>query len=215
MKIHILTMFPDSFSSYFKTSILRIAQEKGIFEPIIYNLCDFSVKNTRRVDSRPYGGFPGTIISAEPLYDAINSIEEKHGKLEKIYLSPRGEMLKQQTFEKLAKNEKDLILICGHYEGIDQRIIEIFGIKEISIGNYVLSGGELASMVLIDGIVRLLPQVISEKSLEEESFSKKLKRKKEYPQYSRPEDFLGIKVPKELLSGDPKEIEKWKKKFIS
>ena len=213
-KIHIITMFPDSFSSYLNTSILKIAREKWIFEPVFYNLCDFSVKNTRRVDDRPYGWFPWTIISAEPLYKVITHIEEKCGKLDKIYLSPRWKILRQQTLEKLAKNKKDLILICGHYEWIDARIIEIFNIKEISVWNYVLTSGELAAMVLIDWMVRLLPEVISERSLEEESFSKKLNRKKEYPQYTRPEEFLWHKVPEELLSWNPKTIEKWKKNFI-
>lgn len=214
MKIHIITMFPNSFLSYLETSILKIAQEKLIFEPIFYNLCDFSVKNTRRVDSRPYGWLPWTIISIEPLYKAISFIEEKYWNIDKIYLGPRWKTLKQQTLEKLAKNKKDLILICGHYEWIDARIIEIFNIKEISLWDYVLTSWEIAAMVLIDWIVRLLPWAISEGSLEEESFSKKLWRKKEYPQYSRPENFLWFKVPKQLLSWNPAEIEKWKKIII-
>lgn len=211
MKFHIITLFPDVFWAYLNTSIMKRAQEKWAFEYTIHNLADYSVRNTRRADDRPYGGFPWTVLSPEPLYNLITEIEEKYGTMEKIYLSPRGETLDQQTLEKFAKKPNGYIVICGHYEGIDQRIIDLFNILEVSIGNYVLSSGELASMVLIDGIVRLLPGVISTESLEEESFSLKLGRKKEYPQYTRPENFRGHMVPKELLSGDPKKIEQWKK----
>ncbi|MCK9272413.1 tRNA (guanosine(37)-N1)-methyltransferase TrmD [Candidatus Gracilibacteria bacterium] len=215
MKIHILTLFPESFESYFKSSIIKIAIDKGLFKPLFYNICDFSVKNTRRVDSRPYGGGAGTLISIEPLYKAISHIENMYGKLKKIYLTPGGKILNQAKLEKFAKSEKDIILICGHYEGIDERIKEIFEIEEISIGKYVLTSGELASMVFIDGIIRLLPGVINDKSLAEESYSPSLKGKKEYPQYTRPEEFMGHKVPRQLLSGDPKLIQKWKEKFYN
>ncbi|EKE25994.1 MAG: tRNA (guanine-N(1)-)-methyltransferase [uncultured bacterium (gcode 4)] len=213
LKIHIITVFPDSFKSYINSSILKNAQKKWIFEPIFYDLGDFSIKKTRRVDDRPYGWFPWAILSIEPLYKAIKSIEEKHPGIRKIYLSPKWKTLKQHKLEKLAKNKKDIILICGHYEWIDSRILEMFEIEEISIWDYILTSWELAAMVLIDWIVRLLPWVINEKSLEEESFSKKLWRKKEYPWYTRPEEFMWFKVPKELLSWDPKIIEKWKNNF--
>jgi len=134
------------------------AQEKGVVEFRFYNIADYSVKNTRRADDRPYGGFPGTIIMAEPLYDAITQIEQSVGKhLRKYYLSPRGAVMDQRSLTSWASAGEDCILICGHYEGIDQRIIEMFAIEEVSIGEYVLSSGELAAMVFIDGIVRLLP----------------------------------------------------------
>ena len=215
MKIHILTLFPESFESYFKSSIIKIAIDKKLFEPLFYNICDFSVRNTRRVDDRPYGGWAWTLISIEPLYKAISHIENKYWRLKKIYLTPGWKILNQTKLEKFAKSEKDIILICGHYEWIDERIKDIFQIEEISIWKYVLTSWELASMVFIDWIVRLLPWVISDKSLVEESYSASLKGKKEYPQYTRPEEFMWHKVPKELLSWDPKLIQKWKEEKLN
>ncbi len=212
MIFHIITLFPKSFESYFKTSILKIAQRKKKFKPIFYNLADFSVKNTRRSDDKPYGWLPWTILAVEPLYKVIKHIEEKFWNLQKIYMSARWKILAQKTLEKFAKNEKDLIVICGHYEWIDQRIMDIFNIEEVSLGKYVITSWELAAMIFIDWIIRLLPGVLSKKSLQEESFSKKLKRKKEYPQYTRPENFMWYKVPTELLSWNPKTIENWKNK---
>ncbi len=211
MIFHIITLFPDAFDSYFDSSILKIAKVKQIFKPIFYKLSDFSIKKTKRVDDRPYWWMPGTILSIEPIYKAINYIENKYWKLDKIYLSARWKILNQNKFEKFAKIQKDLIVICGHYEWIDQRIMDLFNIKEFSIGKYVITSWELATMVFIDWIIRLLPWVINNKSLEEESFNKKLLNKKEYPQYTRPEIFMWYRVPKELLSWDPSIINKWKK----
>lgn len=214
MRFHIITIFPDSFKSYFETSILKIAREKGIFEPIIYNLCDYSVVNTRRIDDRPFWWFPWTIFSPEPLGNAIDEIQSRYWKLEIIYLSPRWKVIKAETLEKFACENKDKIIICGHYEWIDDRIIKHYKVKEISIWKYVLTSWELASMVLIDWIVRLIPWVINSESLEEESFSKKLLRKKEYPQYTRPQKWKDISVPSELISWDPKKIKVWKDKYL-
>lgn len=215
MKIHILTIFPDSFNSYINSSILKIAQEKSFFEPIFYNICDFSKKNTRRVDDRPYSGWAGTLISVEPLFDAINFIEKKEWKeLKKIFLSPDWEKLSQKLSQKFADENLDLLIICWHYEWVDARIFELFDIQKISIGDYVLTSWELAAMVFIDSIVRLIPWVLSSESLEEESFSQKLEWKKEYPQYTRPEEFMWLRVPEELLSGNPKIIEKWKRENL-
>ncbi|MDD2515720.1 MAG: tRNA (guanosine(37)-N1)-methyltransferase TrmD [Candidatus Gracilibacteria bacterium] len=215
MKFHIITIFPGSFESYFNSSILKNAKEKGLFEPIFYNLCDFSVKNTRRVDDRPYGGFPGTVISVEPLYKAIEFIEKKAGKsLKKIFLSPTGKIFNQKMVSKMVQKFDEIIIICGHYEGIDARIFEIFQIEQISIGKYVITSGELATMVFIDALVRYIPGVLSKDSLREESFSLGLSGKKEYPQYTRPEEFQNHKVPIELLSGNPKTIDEWKKKNL-
>jgi tRNA (guanine37-N1)-methyltransferase len=214
MKFHIITIFPKSFTSYFDSSILKRAIEDRAFEPIIYNLCDYSVKNTRRVDDRPFWWFPWTIFSPLPLANAIRDIQDRYWKLDVIYMSPRWKKLNQQMLEKFAKKPKDYIVICGHYEWIDERIIELFNVKEISIWNYILTSWELAAMVLMDWITRLLPWVISSESLEEESFSPGLNRKKEYPQYTRPSEFEGKSVPEELLSWNPKTIKSWKNKFL-
>jgi tRNA (guanine37-N1)-methyltransferase len=214
MKFHIVTIFPDSFNSYFDASILKIAKEKGIFEPIIYNLCDYSVVNTRRIDDRPFWGFPWTIFSPEPLGRVIDDIQEQYWNMEIIYLSPRWELLKAQILENFASENKDKIIICGHYEWIDDRIIKHYNVKEISLGEYVITSWELAAMVLIDWIVRMLPWVINQESLEEESFSEKLLRNKEYPQYTRPQEWRWMSVPEEIVSWDPKKIKLWKNKYL-
>ncbi|MDD5377482.1 MAG: tRNA (guanosine(37)-N1)-methyltransferase TrmD [Candidatus Gracilibacteria bacterium] len=216
MHFHIITLFPEVLRPYLNTSIMGRAQEGGFVNFHIYNLADYSVKNTRRSDDRPYGGFPGTILAPEPLYNLITEIESKEGKqIHKVFLTPRGKLLTQEKLEDFSVQEdRDLIIICGHYEGIDQRIIDLFRVEEISIGEYVLSSGELSSLVFIDGIVRLIPGVISPESLEEESYSKALEGKKEYPHYTRPEVFQGLRVPEELTSGNHKRIEEWKKKQI-
>lgn len=196
------------------SSILKNAASKWLLEIDFYDLADYSSVKTRRVDDKPFGWLPGAIISPEPLAKAIDSIQEKHWKMDIIFLSPKWKRLKQNLLEKFAKSEKDYILICGHYEWIDERIIELYNIKEVSIWDYILTSWELASMVFIDWITRLLPWVITSQSLEEETFSKKLWRKKEYPQYTRPREFMWKKVPDELLSGNQKLIEKWKKENI-
>jgi tRNA (guanine37-N1)-methyltransferase len=216
MNFHIITLFPEVLKPYLTTSIMGRAQEGGFVNFHLYNLADYSVKNTRRSDDRPYGGFPGTILAPEPLYNLITSIEKSEWKqIHKIYLTPRGSLLTQEGLENFSsQTDRDLIIICGHYEGIDQRIIDLFGVEEISIGEYVLSSGELSSLVLIDGIVRLTPGVISQESLIEESYSPALDRKKEYPHYTRPEVFQGLAVPEELVSGNHKKIEEWKRRHL-
>lgn len=216
MQFHIITLFPEVLKPYLSTSIMGRAREGGFVEFHLYNLADYSVRNTRRSDDRPYGGFPGTILAPEPLYNVITEIEEKEWKpLRKVYLTPRGTLLQQETLEGFAGKSEDIIVICGHYEGIDQRIIDLFDVEEISIGEYVLSSGELSSLVFIDGVTRLIPGVISTESLAEESYSKGLDRRKEYPQYTRPEIFQGLGVPEELISGHHKRIAEWKKKQLS
>lgn len=215
MKFHIITIFPKAFESYFNSSIISRAQKDWIIEIIYYDLWDFSSKKTRRIDDRPFWGFAWTIISPEPLAKAITYIKNNFGDLDTIYLSPKWAKLKQQKLEEISKRNKDLILICWHYEWIDERIIKIFKVKEISIGDYVLTSWEIAAMVLIDWITRLLPWVINEQSLNEESFSKSLNRKKEYPQYTRPREFMWELVPEELISWDPKIINKWKNNFYN
>lgn len=193
---------------------MKQAQEKGLFRYYIHNLAVWSVRNTRRVDDRPYGGWAGTIITIEPITLCIREIFEKFWQMPIFLMSPKGEILEQEKLEALSQMEK-CIIICGHYEGIDARIFNIFSVEEISIGRYVISSGELSAMVFIDAMVRLIDGVISEESLEEESFSKKLWRKKEYPQYSRPQIFENISVPEVLTSGDHKAIQEWKNNSLS
>lgn len=207
---HILTLFPESIRTYLDSSMMKRAQEKGLFRYYLHNLTDWTVRNTRRVDDRPYGWWSGTIITIEPLTNALREIKKQHGDMPILLLSPRWEVLRQEICEKLQEESVQYCIICWHYEGIDERIFDLFSVREISIGEYVLSSGELWALVLIDSIVRLIPWVLSEESLIEESFSKGLKRKKEYPQYSRPEIFEWLWVPKVLLSGDKKKIELWK-----
>ncbi len=214
MNIHILSLFPESIKPYLNSSIMQRAQEKGLFRYIVHNITDWTVRNTRRVDDRPYGGWAGTIITIEPLTRSIRAIFEEYGSMPILLMSPGGTLLTAEVSEKLATNSENYCIICGHYEWIDARIYELFDIREISIGEYVLSSGELAALVLIDSIVRLVPWVLTPDSLEEESFSEWLERKKEYPQYSRPEVFEWIQVPAVLLSGDQKKISLWKQQNL-
>jgi tRNA (guanine37-N1)-methyltransferase len=175
MKIHFVTLFPESFGSYFSESIIGRAVREGNFTPVLHNLADFSIRPTRRVDRRPYGGFPGMVIEPEPLARVLEKIDSEAGAvLPKIFFSPRGERFRQETAESLAAGPSEIIFICGHYEGVDERVIEHFGIRQISVGDFVLSSGELAAMVVADAVVRLLPGVIAEESLAEESFSESL-----------------------------------------
>lgn len=209
MEIHIISLFPESIRPYLDTSIMKKAQEKGLFRYYLHNLADWSVKNTRRVDDRPYGGGSGTIITVEPLTHCLRDILTEYGDMPIFLLSPKGDILTQESLEHYSQHSQ-MMLICGHYEGIDARIFDLFPITEISIGRYVLSSGELAALVCIDGMVRLIDGVISAESLAEESYSAGLNRKKEYPQYSRPQVFEGISVPEVLISGNPKHIKAWK-----
>lgn len=214
LTVHIVSLFPESLRTYLDSSIMKRAQEKGLFRYVLHNLTDWTVRNTRRVDDRPYGGGPGTIITVEPLARALRDIRGQHGEMPFIYMSPRGAVLNQEQCERFAKDSEQYGIICWHYEGIDERIFDLFDIREVSIGDYVLSSGELAALVYIDSMIRLIPGVLTEESLEEESFSKNLDGKKEYPQYSRPEIFEELAVPKILLSGDTKKIKEWKKQHV-
>lgn len=209
MEIHIISLFPESIRPYLDTSIMKKAQEKGLFRYYLHNLADWSVKNTRRVDDRPYGGGSGTIITVEPLTHCLRDTLTEYGDMPIFLLSPKGDILTQESLEHYSQHSQ-MMLICGHYEGIDARIFDLFPITEISIGRYVLSSGELAALVCIDGMVRLIDGVISAESLAEESYSAGLNRKKEYPQYSRPQVFEGISVPEVLISGNPEHIKAWK-----
>lgn len=205
MKITILTLFPEMFESL-NASILKRAQEKNLIEINIVNIRDYSLDNNKRCDDYSYGGGAGMIMTPQPLFDAISSV--KTDKSYTIYLSPKGKVLTQEKVVELAKTQKELILICGHYEGIDERIIDLCVDEEISIGDYVLTGGEIPAMVLIDSISRYIPNVLGNIiTTEVESFSNGLL---EYPQYTRPQVFRGLKVPEVLTSGNHKEINNWR-----
>ena len=204
MKIDILTLFPEMFSPL-NSSILKRATDSGILEFNIVNIRDFSLDKHKKCDDYPFGGGAGMLMSVQPLYDAIKSVKTENSKI--IFPSPRGKKKKKKIAKGLSQFDH-LIFVCGHYEGVDERIFELFDIEEISIGDYVLTGGELPSMVIIDTLSRFINGVISSESLENESFSNGLL---EYPQYTRPAEFMGLKVPEVLLSGNHQEVDKWRK----
>ncbi len=203
MKIDILTLFPESFAP-FKESIISRAQKNGVIEINIINIRDFTLDKHKKCDDTPFGGGAGMLMSVQPVYDAVKSVLTDKSKV--VYPSPSGRVFNSAISQQLAQNEH-LIFICGHYEGIDQRLIELFGADEISIGDYVLTGGEIPTMAIVDSLLRFVPGVLKEGSLEEESFSNGLL---EYPQYTRPQIFEGLAVPDVLLSGNHQEIAKFR-----
>ena len=204
MKFDVLTLFPEMFEAV-KQSILGKAIEKGLIDINLVNIRDFSKNKHKKVDDTPYGGGAGMVIRPDVVYDAYKSVYDENAKV--VYLTPQGKTLNQKMVEDLSK-EKHLILLCGHYEGIDQRVIDKIVDEEISIGDYVLTGGEIPAMVLIDSVSRYTEGVLSQESIKEESFSDGLL---EYPQYTRPEIFEGEKVPEVLLSGHHGNIDNWRK----
>lgn len=211
MRFDILTIFPDIFESYLKESIIKRAIQKKSIKIVIHDIRKFSKDKHRKVDDIPFGGGAGMLMTPQPLYDTIKHVK-KSNKGPVIYFSPQGKTFTQIKAEKFAKKKTDLILICGRYEGIDERICQLLVDEKISIGDYVLTGGELPAMILIDAISRLIPGVLGkEQSHLEDSFSLALGRKKEYPHYTRPAVFKGLKVPEVLLSGHHKKINDWRK----
>lgn len=212
MRFIVLTLFKGMFDAFVSTSIIKRAIDKNIVSVDILDIRDFTKDKHKRVDFPPYGGGNGMIMSAQPLGDAIDyaidSLEKYKKKIKIIYMSPRGKVLNYNISKELSQNDYNYIIICGHYEGIDERIIEEYNVEEISIGDYVLTGGELACQVLMDSIIRLLPGVITEGSLLEESHTNGLL---EYPQYTKPYEFKGRKVPDILLSGHHKMIADYRK----
>lgn len=204
MVIDILTLFPESFAPL-NESIIKRAQEKGLIKINLINIRDFSADKHKKCDDYPFGGGAGMLMTPQPIFDAINSVLDAKSHL--VFASPSGKILNVEKAKQLSK-EKHLVFICGHYEGIDQRIIDLFQPEEISIGDYVLTGGELPTMVIIDCLSRFIEGVITAESLDEESFSCD---GLEYPQYTRPAEFQGLKVPEVLLSGNHQEIAKWRK----
>jgi tRNA (guanine37-N1)-methyltransferase len=210
MKIDILSLFPDMFTGVFQQSILKKAAESGIVSYQVTDFREFADNKHKRVDDYPYGGGAGMVLMPQPLFDAVAAIKRRsEGNPRVLLMTPQGERFTQKKAEELAK-EKHLIIICGHYEGFDERVREHLATDELSIGDYVLTGGELAAMVIVDSVVRLLPGVLgNEESPATDSFSTGLL---EHPQYTRPADFRGMKVPDVLLSGNHALIERWRKK---
>ncbi len=211
MKYDILTIFPSFFSEnpYFQHSIIGRAIEQGLIEVNAHDIRNYTTNKHNKIDDIPYGGGAGMVMQCQPLFDAIEDIK-KTNKGPVIFLTPQGEKLTDSKTRKLAKLDS-MILLCGRYEGIDQRVRDTLVDEEISIGDYVLTGGELPATVVIDSVTRHIPGALhDEESALEDSFSEKLQGKKEYPHYTRPEEFRGMKVPKVLLSGNHAEIEKWR-----
>lgn len=210
MKIDILTLFPEMFTGVFGSSILKKAQEKEAVQLRVVNFRDYSTNKHNSVDDYPYGGGAGMVLTPQPIFDAVEELtKETERKPRVVLMCPQGERFTQKKAEELAE-EEHLIFICGHYEGYDERVREHLVTDEISIGDYVLTGGELASMVITDSVVRLLPDVLgNQQSQIEDSFSTGLL---EHPHYTRPAEFRGMKVPDVLLSGNHKYIEEWRHK---
>ena len=204
-----MTLFPNIFSSYMNESIMKRAIEKKIIDVYIYNIRDFSTNKHKKVDDYPFGGGAGMLMTPQPIYDTYKYIVDKNNikNPRVVYLTPKGKVYKQEIAKDLSLSE-DIILLCGHYEGIDQRIIDLIVTDEVSIGDYILTGGELPALILIDSIARLIPGVLNQnESFEEESFKDDLL---EYPHYTRPREFMGMSVPDVLLSGNHQKIEKWR-----
>lgn len=206
MRFDIMTLFPDLCDTVLSESIIGRARQAGIIEVFTHNIRDFSKDKHRRVDDTPYGGGMGMLMAAPPVYDCYSSIE-KSEKTRTVYMSPKGKLFDQKKAKELADYDQ-LILLCGHYEGIDQRVLDAVVDEEISIGNYVLTGGEIPACIVVDAVSRLIDGVLSDpECFENESLSTGML---EYPQYTRPYEFMGERVPDVLLSGNHKEIEKWR-----
>jgi tRNA (guanine37-N1)-methyltransferase len=222
VRIDILTLFPEMFVGPLTESILKRALATGLVEICLHDIRDFSRGKHHQADDKPYGGGAGMVMMAEPIVECMEAVIQEGKKARKskkspwkIYLSPQGKRLRQSKVEQLARKYDWLLLLCGHYEGVDQRVIDDYIDEEISIGDYVLTGGEIPAMVLVDAVARQIPGVLGkEASFEEESFSKALGRKREYPHYTRPEVFRGKSVPSILLSGNHRQIEEWRRKQL-
>ena len=206
MRIDILSLFPGYFKGPFDESIIKIARNKGIVDIRLIDIRDFAKNKHRKVDDRPYGGGPGMVLMPQPVVSAIRSVKTEESHV--VYLSPQGTLLTAAKSREIAQKHKHLILLCGHYEGIDERIIESEVDEEISIGPYVLTNGCLAAIVLTDAMIRFIPGVLGhEQSAAEDSFEN---GRLDFPHYTRPEEFEGLKVPNVLVSGNHKKIEEWR-----
>ncbi|MDY0094324.1 MAG: tRNA (guanosine(37)-N1)-methyltransferase TrmD [Candidatus Vecturithrix sp.] len=209
MRVFVLTLFPEMFTSVLAYSMLKRAIQRDLLNVRFYNIRDFAEGKHKMTDDVPYGGGGGMVMKPEPIFRAVEHIVAEHQLASPlvVYLTPQGQTLNQQIARKLAR-EQDLILLCGHYEEVDERVRMALVDQEISIGDYVLTGGELAAMVLIDVIARMIPGVVgNEQSIEHDSFYQPLL---DYPHYTRPQDFRGMQVPDVLVSGNHKKIEEWR-----
>jgi tRNA (guanine37-N1)-methyltransferase len=208
MKFRIITLFPEMFDSPLSSSILKRAKDKGVFEMEFVNLRDFGLGPRKQVDDTPYGGGPGMILRVDIVARAITSARKNWPRAKVVLLTPQGKIFSQKIAREYAKKKLNLILVCGHYEGFDERIRDLVD-EEISVGRYILTGGELAAMVLVESIARLLPGTLGKnESVQEETFSKE--GVIEYPQYTRPDEWQSQKVPEVLLSGNHQKIKKWR-----
>lgn len=204
MKIDILTLFPEMFVPVTESSILGKAREKGILDINLINIRDFSEDKHNKADDTPFGGGPGMVMLAQPIFSALESIKAQGKKI--LYMSPRGKVIDRQSIESFA-GEKEIVILCGHYEGVDQRVLDYWNMEEVSIGDYILTGGELPAMVLIDAVARFIPEVLgSEDSIADESIYSGLL---ECNQYTKPRQFQGIDVPEVLTNGNHKLIHLW------
>ncbi len=204
MKLTVLTLFPEIIEAYFSASIMARAVQRGLIEPRIVNIRDFATDRHRTCDDAPYGGGPGMVMKPDPVARALDSVNAREART--VYPTPSGRLFSQAYAESFAA-ERELVIICGRYEGIDQRIIDLFVDDEVSIGDYVLSSGEVAGLTIIDAVYRLVDGVIRKESLSQESHAAGLL---EYPHYTRPEEFRGLRVPDILLSGHHARIEQWR-----
>lgn len=209
MKYDVLTLFPEMFN-VFESSIIKRAKENNIIDITVHDIRDFTTNKHRKVDDYPYGGGAGMVMQPQPIYDAIDHIVEMYGyKPYIIYLSPRGRVFKQEIAKELS-GMNHILFLCGHYEGVDERVLDLVD-EQMSIGDFVLTGGEIPTMVIIDSVSRLIDGVLSKsESYEDESFSNSLL---EYPHYTRPEEFRGKRVPEVLLSGHHAKIDKWRREM--
>lgn len=221
LRAHVIAGFPDLVKPYFSGSMMGKAQERGTLEMEFHDLYRACDAVGGRIDDRPFGGGAGMVLRPDPIAHVMDAILEKEGgagKVLPIYLGPRGVRLTQPRVERLAKSagKKALVLLCGHYEGVDERVLERYGFRVYSVGDFVLSSGELAAAVLLDAVARLAPGALAnEASPDQESFSAAFGRKREYPHYTRPADWRGMAVPPELLSGNHALIEKWRRSKLT
>jgi tRNA (guanine37-N1)-methyltransferase len=223
MNFHIITIFPEIFKKYFEVGVMGRAVKEGKIKLNLYNLRDYSKDKHHKVDDTLYGGGPGMVMSVEPIYYCLEDIKNKiksekvdikEEKIKTVLLSAKGQQFNQKKAIEYKEEVEHLILICGRYEGVDERVAENLVDEELSIGEYILSGGEIPAMTVIDSVARLIPGVLgNEKSLQQESFNSDLRREKfDFPVYTKPENFNNWQVPEVLLSGNHKKIEKWRKR---
>lgn len=207
MKINIMTIFPNMFNDFKRESLIGKAIEKGILEINVYNIRDYTLQRANSVDDEVYGGGNGMLMMAQPIYDCYKKITEGKSNVKTYYMSPKGKTFNQDMAISMSKLD-EIVILCGHYEGVDERALQLINAEEISIGDYVLTGGEIPAMVVIDSLARFVKGVLSnEESTDEESFRNNLL---EYPQYTRPYEYEGLKVPDILISGDHKKVSNWK-----